>query len=142
MRAQAMAEDLGADLLDHAPEALRDELDDLLLADDDPSMLQYASYLLSNLGYTMLTAPDAAEAVRIYEDIYSIIAFAVIDIIMPNLNGRQVLEKMREINPRPQALFMTGHSIVSKEGGVVAKPFSPSELASAVRRAIDEGKPP
>jgi CheY-like chemotaxis protein len=71
----------------------------ILVADDDPVVLRLTSVMLAKRGYTVLTAIDGMEAVALFEVHRDEICAVVTDLIMPRMNGREAIERIRVRNP-------------------------------------------
>ncbi len=73
----------------------------------------------------------------------------VTDIVMPEMNGRQLVESLRVMAPQLRVLFVSGHTddtalrcgIAASSAAFLQKPFSPSELALKVRAILDSDEP-
>ncbi|HWR20269.1 MAG TPA: PAS domain S-box protein, partial [Verrucomicrobiae bacterium] len=116
----------------------------LLLVEDNPMVLELGELLLSNLGYTVLSAADGVEALATFQA-HSDIALVLTDAIMPRMGAADLIPALRALNPDVKVLVATGyapdeihHSLESLEvTGYVRKPFSQADLATAVRAALD-----
>lgn len=116
----------------------------ILLVEDDPSILKLARRMLDLLGYTVLAAHTPMEALRLAGEYTDTIHLLVTDVIMPEMDGRKLAEKMASLCPEIKHLFMSGYTadVISHRGmlndGVhlLQKPFSRKDLALAVRRAL------
>jgi CheY-like chemotaxis protein len=117
----------------------------ILVADDEADILQLATELLEDKGYTVLAACDGEEAVRIFNDHPSEIALALLDLSMPKLNGRGVYDEIHPLYPKLPFIFNSGYpaSVMDKEffesthTTLIQKPFTPTTLLHAVREALD-----
>jgi len=132
------------------PDEYEDHIEEIgatiLLADDEDMVRKTTERFLTNAGYTVLTASDGAEAVRLFEENASSIDLAIIDMIMPELGGIEVIERIRMIEPGINVIVCTGYGgasqpekLAEKHGfTLVAKPFRFKELLSTVRRALQK----
>jgi PAS domain S-box-containing protein len=117
----------------------------VLLAEDDHSVRTLTSRVLRNLGYTVLVASNGAEAVSLAASYEQSIDLLLTDVIMPDLNGRALADRLCRHRPRMRVLYISGYTddIIGHHGvlkpGIhfLAKPFSGSVLARAVRQALD-----
>ncbi len=120
----------------------------LLLVEDNPMVLELGELLLSNLGYTVLSAANGAEALEIFRA-HPGIALVLTDAVMPRMGAADLVPALRALNPDVKVLVATGYAPDeiqhSLEGsgvvGYVRKPFSRADLAAAVRTAIDGRAP-
>ena len=117
----------------------------LLVAEDDEMVRELVCSMLAAAGYTVLTACDGADAMRMIEEHGTIIDLAVLDVVMPKAGGREVMDHILAKNPRTRVLFSSAYSesaihlnFVIKEGlNLLVKPYSRAELLNAVREALD-----
>jgi two-component system, NtrC family, sensor kinase len=106
----------------------------ILIVEDDDEVRKVSITLLEELGYRVLFAPDAAEALRIVES-GEHIELLFTDVVMPgNMNGVDLTKRVRSIDSRIQVLLTTGypgHAELFRETGVdvLVKPFTRTELA-------------
>lgn len=116
----------------------------LLLVEDNPMILELGELVLSDLGYTVLTAVDGVEAVEVFRTRPGI-ALVLTDAIMPQMGAMDLIPALRAFNPAIKVLVATGyapdeiqHSLEDVGvTGYVRKPFAQADLATAVRAAID-----
>jgi len=116
----------------------------ILVVDDAPSTLEILNRNLTAQGYRVLTAPGAAEAIRIAET--TPIDLVITDLRMPRVSGLDLVRHVRENLKDTEVIVITGFPSV--EGAVkavktgaeeyLAKPFTDEELFSAVRRALEK----
>jgi PAS domain S-box-containing protein len=117
----------------------------ILLMDDEESIREVASEILSTLGYEVELARDGGEAITLYlEAMSSLHPFdaVILDLTVPDgMGGAEAIERLREINPEIKAVVSSGYSNdpimadYAKYGfsGVVAKPYTPKELGDTLR---------
>jgi PAS domain S-box-containing protein len=127
-----------------APMALEGGTETILVVEDDPLVRNYVATQLSGLGYTTLTAANAAEALEYIDGVKSF-DLLFTDVIMPgSLNGRQLADEAMRRRPGLQVLYTSGYTenaIVHHgrlDPGVLllAKPYRKSDLARMVRIAL------
>ncbi len=117
----------------------------VLLVEDEPAMLTMATIVLEGLGYTVLPAATPAAAVRIAASHASRIDLLITDVIMPDMNGRDLAALLLARYPGLKHLFMSGYTadVIAPQGiledGVpfIQKPFSRLSLATKVREVLD-----
>lgn len=121
----------------------QDEKSAILLVDDDPSVLESTSRLLSAFGYLVFPFENARDAVmKLKEDNVRVV---LTDIMMPEVTGLQLLEIIRSFNSEIPVIMMTAHADMDttidaiRKGAFdfILKPFKPEYLAHTVRKAID-----
>jgi DNA-binding NtrC family response regulator len=108
----------------------------------------FTSTALKDLGYNVLTAVDGHQGVEIFRRHHSEIDLVVMDMIMPNLDGKAMFEKIIKIDPDVRVIVSSGfcsseatNSMISM-GAIefVPKPFRISELSQAVARCLSKPK--
>ena len=120
----------------------------LLLVEDDASILKLGKRILKNLGYIVLSANSPSEAIKLTEDHADEINLLITDVVMPEMNGRELSEQLRTICPDFKTLFMSGYTanVIAHRGvledGVcfMSKPFSKKDMAFKVREVLDGAK--
>ncbi|MCP4021240.1 MAG: response regulator, partial [Desulfobacteraceae bacterium] len=121
----------------------------ILLVEDEKSILKLTSIMLQRLGYNVVSASSPNEAVRIAEepnvkDIHLLIT----DVIMPEMNGRDLSEKLLKSYPDLKCLFMSGytanviahHGVLDEKVAFINKPFSKQDLAKKIREVLKNSK--
>ena len=119
----------------------------ILVVDDEPLIRDLAKRILEKSGYSVLTAGSGKEGIEVYAQHKSDIALVILDLIMPEMGGKQCLEELLKINPQVKALIASGFAIKgdtksfvdSEAKGTVSKPFNMRELLRAVRHVLDGG---
>lgn len=117
----------------------------ILLAEDDELVRVMAARALVKSGYRVLVANDGEEALRLYEKHRNEIEFALLDVVMPKVGGRQVYDAIRGQKPDLPILFSSGYStsaihtgFILEEGlEIVQKPYSPYALRQKIREMLD-----
>ena len=110
---------------------------------DDEDMIRcLGRSVLEQAGYRVLEAHDGADAVDLFRREHGHIDLVILDLTMPRLSGRDAFRSMTAIAPDARVLFSSGYSVddlsdVTGAVGLLAKPYRPQELVSAVRRALD-----
>ncbi len=118
----------------------------VLLVDDEPELLTLAQTMLQKLGYRVLAAGRPGEAIELAKEYANEIQLLIVDIIMPEMNGRNLAERLLSIYPRMKILFMSGYTadmivdqgVLDEDVNFIQKPFSLEELAVKVRDALRE----
>ncbi len=117
----------------------------ILVVEDDEALMEYASEILKELGYSVLSASDGAAALGILSG-GDHVDLLLTDVVMPGgLNGRQLADKAAGLRPYLRVLYMTGytrnaivhHGRLDAGINMVSKPFSFEELAAKVRQRLD-----
>ncbi len=121
----------------------------VLLVEDEDAVRSVVRRMLQAFGYFVLEAPDAASALEVSFQFSEKIHILVTDVIMPNLNGRELADRLLVLRPDLKVLFISGYSdqIIAQhrllEPGInfLEKPFSPKALVSKVREALEDPQP-
>ena len=103
-----------------------------------------AARALRALGYDVVTAPDGRQAVDIYREQQGAIDLVIIDMVMPEMGGRECFRALRELDPHVKAVLSTGYGRDGKAQGAlddgmlgfVQKPYRMQELSAAVAAAL------
>ena len=117
----------------------------ILLAEDEPLVRDLARTVLERYGYTMLDATDGHAAVEAAERYSGVIDLLVTDLVMPDMNGYQLSERLGASRPEMKVLYMSGysedaigsHASESETVNFVRKPFTPDFLMRKVRQVLD-----
>ncbi len=117
----------------------------ILLVEDEPAILHMTRIMLAGLGYTVLAASTPAEAIRLAREHTGEIRLLMTDVVMPEINGRDLAEKLLSLDPHLKSLFMSGytadiiahHGILDERAHFLQKPFSTNDLAIKVREALN-----
>ena len=108
-------------------------------------MRSSARRLLERHGYTVIEARHGADALRIVEEGGRRIDLVITDLVMPEMGGRELVERLRARHPTMKVLFMSGDSerAVTSDGamppdtGFVEKPFTVEQLTRRMREILD-----
>ena len=119
----------------------------VLVVEDEPSLLDLSKLMLGTQGYLVLTADAPGKAIRLAEEYTGEIHLLMTDVIMPEMNGKDLAKKMLPLYPNLKHLFMSGytadiiaHCGVLDEGvHFIQKPFSRKDLIAKVRETLDHG---
>jgi len=116
----------------------------ILVVDDEPEILAVVRHSLGDMGYTVLTAPSAGEALLIVEEGREKIDLMLTDVIMPGMTGHGLAKRVQAADPRIRVLFMSGytdsmleeHGVSRTHANFISKPLSPGELALKIRKML------
>lgn len=118
----------------------------ILLVEDDSTVMKTCRRMLESLGYRVLTAGTPGEAVLLAEKHAGEIDLLLTDVVMPEMNGRELATTLLSAHPALKCLFMSGYTadIIDSQGvlpeGVhlMQKPFSLQDIALQVRRVLEQ----
>ena len=121
----------------------------VLLVEDDAILRTLAVRLLTNYGYRVVAADGGSNALAIVSAGKTRIDGVISDVVMPGMNGRELVEKILELRPRMPCLLMSGYAdddilrrgISEGERMFLHKPFTPEQLAQQVRALLDSKLP-
>ena len=119
----------------------------ILLVEDDEQVLLATVAMLEDSGYHVLLARNGAEAVKLFNSHHAGIDLVITDVIMPQMNGRQVYEELKKQDPHLRILFTSGYTFeVLDRAGIpencplISKPLVPQEFLGVVRSLLDRSK--
>ena len=129
----------------HAP-PLAVGTETILLVDDEPSIVTLATHVLSGLGYTVLAAERPKAALLLAEGHPGPIHLVIADVVMPEMHGRELVERLAAVRPALKRLLISGHTAaaIAKRGVAtdgaqfLSKPFTVAALARRIRQVLDE----
>ena len=118
----------------------------IFLVEDDDAVRAITKLALQSLDYTVLEARNGEEAVRICERHTEPIQLLITDVVMPEMGGRQVAERLTARKQGIKVLFLSGytddavvrHGVLQAEVAFLQKPFTPMALANKVRDVLDK----
>jgi len=116
----------------------------VLIAEDEQAILTLSQKALESLGYTVLAANTPKQAISLAQAYDKEIHLLITDVVMPEMNGKDLAQELRRTRPGLRSLYMSGYTsnIIAHRGvldeGVrfLRKPFSVQELADKVREAL------
>ncbi len=112
----------------------------ILLVEDEPMIIDIAAAMLEEFGYRVIHAQTPGEALMIAESGREKFDMLLTDIIMPEMNGRELAERLLGMYPQLKVLFMSGyipHDNLEEEGRFIKKPFNVDVLALKVREVLN-----
>jgi signal transduction histidine kinase len=119
----------------------------ILLVEDDSSLREVTCEVLESSGYSVISAESPERALFLASCHHGPIDFLLTDIIMPNMNGRELATKIRDIRPNMKILYSSGYSDGVRQDGVhgalaegiefLQKPFTRRALTCKVREILD-----
>jgi len=117
----------------------------ILLVEDEESLLNLGSAILQNLGYTVLPARTPGEAIRLAEQHAASIRLLITDVVMPEMNGRELVERLHEMLPGLRYIYMSGYpaDMIASGGQLdegihfIQKPFSVQQMSEGIRRVLE-----
>jgi two-component system cell cycle sensor histidine kinase/response regulator CckA len=128
-----------------APTKLPQGSETILVVEDDQGVRTLAREVLEMDGYTVLEARHGGEALLICEQHGGPIHLMVTDVVMPQMSGRELAERLEPLHPEMKVLYMSGytdraivrHCVLEPGMAFLQKPFRPGALARQVRQVLD-----
>jgi DNA-binding NtrC family response regulator len=116
----------------------------ILAVDDDRDVLNFLEFVLQDAGYRVLRAEGGRNAVEVYESCGQTIDLLLTDVIMPDLTGPVVAQRIRSRQPDLPVLFISGHHdadllqrfVTQKGFALLPKPFTMESLLRGVSEAL------
>jgi DNA-binding response OmpR family regulator len=111
----------------------------ILVAEDDSELRQVLAYILSEPGYTVVTASDGYAALRVLVE--RSVDLLLTDLKMPGINGFELAQQARLMRPRLHVIYLSGHSADIESRGptygrLVQKPVRAAELVAVIGQEI------
>lgn len=118
----------------------------ILIIDDESLIITVARDLLATLGYTILTAQNGSTALDIYKQSKETIDLVILDMVMPEMSGGDVFDKLKKINPDVKILLSSGYSLNGQASSIISrgcigfiqKPFTIHDIAGQLRKIFDD----
>ena len=116
----------------------------ILLVEDEPAILRMVTIMLQRQGYSVLPASTPGEAVRLAREYAGHLDLLITDVVMPEMNGRDLSKLIRNIRPEVKCMFTSGytdnviahHGVLDEDVWFLPKPFSMNDLALKVHQAL------
>jgi len=117
----------------------------VLVVEDEDAVRRLAERILRAVGYRVLTAANGGEALLLCERHPGEIALLLTDVVMPQMSGRDLAERLDKVLPGLRVLYMSGyadsaivhHGVIDPDTRFIGKPFSAAALARKVREVLD-----
>jgi two-component system cell cycle sensor histidine kinase/response regulator CckA len=141
-------DELPAVALPVSPEPVRGNGETLLLVEDEDLVLEMATEVMEQLGYVVIPASTPATALAALAARSDPIDLLITDVIMPEMSGRELADRITAQYPQVNCLFMSGYpadfianrGVLDPDVTFLQKPFSLDTLATMVRYALDKGR--
>lgn len=117
----------------------------MLLVEDDEMVRGLATAMLEKIGYRVLVAATPREALSFLENTDPAVVLLITDVVMPEMNGRDLADRLQKIRPTIKHLFMSGYttnviahqSVLDSGVNFIQKPFSLKDLAAKLCEVLD-----
>ena len=116
----------------------------VLIVEDEPAVRSTLSRILTRLGYAVLEAGHGGEAMRISAEHAGPIDLVISDVMMPEMSGREFIDRFSVARPRSRVLFMSGYTddevvrmgLISGKHSFIEKPFTVEQITAKVRDVL------
>ena len=119
-------------------------METILLVDDEATVLNLCQTILRLGGYAVIAAGSGTEALRLVQDNTEKIDLALLDVMMPGMNGIELAKRVQNANPGIRVVLMTGYSpndiarVLSDDRyRIIWKPFKTESLLRMIENALD-----
>jgi len=117
----------------------------ILIIDDEEMIVDVAAQMLQGLGYSVQTAISGRKGINIFEQDKEKIDLVILDMIMPDIGGKETFKELLRLKPSVKVLLSSGYSLdgqakVIMDGGCrgfIQKPFTTMELSKKVREILE-----
>ena len=118
----------------------------ILLAEDEPALRLLIRETLERSGYKVLEASDGNDAIKLSESYQQPIHLLISDVVMPQVSGRELAERVAAARPETKVLFISGytddtiikHGVIDPKIAFLQKPFSPAAITNKVRSVLSK----
>ena len=131
---------------EHGP--VRGGSETILLVEDEPALQQKICEVMEHAGYQVLVAGDGDEGFRLAIEDARQIHLLLTDVVMPNMSGPRLAERLRTTRPDTKTLYMSGYpdmgegsEALRSQPNFIPKPFTQEELLRRVREVLDSNTP-
>jgi CheY-like chemotaxis protein len=139
------ASDREVEEIDRPEKEIRTGDETILLVDDEAMILDIGTRMLEGLGYRVLKAAGGRQALEVFREEGHGISLVILDMIMPDLSGKETFDALRSMKPDVKVLLASGYSLdgqakeIMESGcrGFIQKPFDMAELSGRVRGVLD-----
>lgn len=137
-------DNLPQDRVEDTPKDLKGS-ETILLVEDEPGILEFTNIILTTFGYSVLLAVNPSEALQISHSHTGKIHLLLTDVIMPEMNGRELARIIQLNHPEIKLMFMSGysadviapHGVLDEGMSFIEKPFMLDDLLMKVRTTLD-----
>jgi signal transduction histidine kinase/CheY-like chemotaxis protein len=129
---------------DSAPSDPESVTETVLLVEDEETLLRLGTLLLERTGYKVLPCLSPGDAIRTSDEYRGVIHVLLTDVVMPEMNGRELYQRLVQSRPEMKCLYMSGytanvivhHGVLQRGVQFIEKPFSRESLASKLRETL------
>lgn len=130
----------------HASQEIRGGTETVLVVEDEASVRNLITTTLKHFGYTTLEATNGVDGVKQFQNNRDGIDLVLLDVVMPNMNGKEAYDEIRKTRPDTKVIFMSGYAkdVLTQKGveaegaAYISKPLSSRLLLDKVREVLDK----
>ena len=116
----------------------------ILVVDDEPEIRKLVGAMISQFGYTAITADSGEHALTLYKNQKAPVALLITDVVQPGMSGPMLADKLSALQPDLKVLYISGYDnthvvqkyVVEKGHALLAKPFTVGELQQKMRQLL------
>jgi CheY-like chemotaxis protein len=114
----------------------------VLVVDDEPVVRRVLQRILERDGHQVTLAGCGQEAIDLFAGRWKDIDVVVLDMMLPDFDGREILRRMREVNPGTRAILSSGFTVESDPSlspagtWILQKPYTPDQVRTAIADAM------
>lgn len=116
----------------------------ILVVDDEPEIRKLVGAMVSQFGYTAITADSGEHAMTLYKNQKGPLALLITDVVQPGMSGPMLADKLSELQPDLKVLYISGYDnthvvqkyVVEKGHALLSKPFTVGELQNKMRELL------
>ena len=120
----------------------------ILIVDDEDMILDVGKQMMEKLGYEVYTASSGTKAIETYQTRKTDIDMVILDMVMPDMGGKEAYEELKKIDDHVLVLLSSGYSIDGEAeeiiecgcDGFIQKPFDLKHLSLKIREVLDKDK--
>jgi CheY-like chemotaxis protein len=116
----------------------------VLVVDDEPEIRKLVSAMVSQFGYSVITADSGEHALTVYRNQKAPLALLITDVVQPGMSGPMLADKLTALQPDLKVLYISGYDnthvvktyVTEKGHALLPKPFTVSELQNKIRKML------
>ena len=120
----------------------------VLVVDDEPEVRKLVSAMVTQFGYSVLTADSGEHALTLYKNHKEPIELLITDVVAPGMSGPMLADKLTAIQPDLKVLYISGYDnthvvqkyVVEKGHELLTKPFTVVEMQNKIRQMLRPAK--
>ena len=116
----------------------------VMVVDDEPVVRKLVGAMVSQLGYSTITADSGEHALTVFKNLKEPLALLITDVVQPGMSGPMLADKLTELQPGLKVLYISGYDntqvvkkyVVEKGHALLAKPFTSDQLHAKMREIL------